>query len=401
MKTTHLALALAVALALAAAGCGKQPETKPDARSDEIRPVRVQTIDVAVAPRSIEFAGEVRPRYETRLAFRVGGKMIARLVEVGSTVRAGQPVARLDPRDLQLAEASAKSQIAQLEAEKKFAEGDLKRYRDLRAKNFISEADFERRVSTFDSIDARVNAARAQYSQSANQAGYALLVADTAGVITGIEAEAGQVVAAGQTVARLARIESRGTPIGSRGARAMEMEVVVAVPESQREAFEKAQNFVVSLNALPGRSWKGRLRELSPAADPVSRTYAAKVTVLEPGGDVELGMSARVSAVVSAAEKRIELPVAAIYGKGDTTQVWLVESMKDRVGSVRLQPVKTNGLAGDRVLIASGIAQGDVVVVAGAQLLRAGQRVRIAEAPVQSRSAGVAKPPAAAKPAPQ
>ena len=133
-------------------------------------------------------------------------------------------------------------------------------------------------------------------------------------------------------------------------------------------------------------------------ADPVSRTYAAKVTVLEAGEDVELGMSARVSAIVSAAEKRIELPVAALYGKGDTPQVWLVEGVKDGIGSVRLQPVRTSGLAGDRVLIGSGIASGDMVVVAGAQLLRAGQSVRIAEAPVQTRSEGPAK---AGAPAPQ
>ena len=134
----RIGLALCAALALLAAGCSKQPEAKPD----DIRPVRVLAIDAVVAARSIEFAGEVRPRYETRLAFRVGGKMTQRLVEVGSIVKAGQPVARLDPRDLQLAEASAKSQIIQLEAEMKFAEGDLKRYRDLRAKNFISEAEF-------------------------------------------------------------------------------------------------------------------------------------------------------------------------------------------------------------------------------------------------------------------
>jgi RND family efflux transporter MFP subunit len=172
-------------------------------------------------------------------------------------------------------------------------------------------------------------------------------------------------VTAGQTIARLAR--------------SGETEVVVAVPENQRDAFERAGAFTVTLNAFPGRSWKGRLRELSPAADPVTRTYLAKVTVIEPGGDVELGMSARVSAEVTTAEKRIELPVSALYGKGEAMQVWLVEAVKDGIGSVRLQPVKTRGLAGDQVLVDSGLTSGDVVVVAGAQLLRAGQRVRVAD----------------------
>ncbi len=353
-------LAAALALAVLAGGCGKAPEAKPE----EVRPVRVMKVDAAAAARTIEFAGEVRPRYETRLGFRVGGKMTERLVEVGSTVRAGQPIARLDPRDLELAAASARTQIAQIEAERKFAEGDLRRYTELRTKNFISQAELDRRTSTLDSLDARLEAARAQYRQSANQAAYAVLVADSAGVITAIEAEAGQVVAAGQTVARLAR--------------SGETEVVVAVPETQREAFARAGAFAVSLNAFPARTWKGKLRELSPAADPVTRTYAAKVTVLSPGDEVELGMSARVAAVVGSEERRIELPVAALHGKGDAMQVWLVDALKDGIGAVRLQQVKTRGLAGDRVLVDSGLSSGDIVVVAGAQLLRAGQRVRVA-----------------------
>jgi len=362
------ALAALIALAASVAGCGKDPEAQSAARaehSEAIRPVRVLKIDALAAARSIEFAGEVRPRYDTRLAFRVGGKMIERMVEVGSTVRPGQPVARLDPHDLELAAASAKTQIAQLEAERRFAAGDLRRYRELRDRNFISQAELDRRQSTYDSIDARLEAARAQSRQAANQAGYAVLAADSAGVITAIEAEAGQVVAAGQTIARLAR--------------SGEVEVVVAVPETRFDAFRRAGAFTVTLNAFPGRTWKGRLRELSPAADPVTRTYLAKVTVLEPGSDLELGMSARVSAEVSAAERRFELPVSALYGKGEAMQVWLVESVKDGVGTVRLQPVKTRGLAGDHVLVDSGLSPGDVVVVAGAQLLRAGQRVRVAD----------------------
>lgn len=392
MNRLETALGAALAGALLVSGCGKQPETKPE----DIRPVRVMQMQAEGAARSIELAGEVRPRYETRLAFRVGGKMLERLVEVGSTVRAGQPVARLDSRDFELAEAGAKALIAQLEAELKFAEADLKRYRDLRAKNFISEADFERRVSVFDSINARLNAARAQHSQSVNQAGYARLLADTAGVVTAIEVEAGQVVAAGQTVMRIAQSRPRGAQPDARKSLGVEMEVLVAVPESRREAFEKASAYTVSLNALPARSWKGRLRELSPVAEPATRTYAAKVTLLDADDSVELGMSARVAALTSAAEKRMELPVAALYGKGEMTQVWLVDADKDGTGRVRLQTVKTSGLAGDRVVVGSGLEQGDLVVVAGAQLLRAGQRVRIA-APLVQR-AGAHAPAGAATP---
>ena len=367
MKTTALAALLATAAVVA--GCGKDTDAKTEAqaseRSADVRPVRVMKVDALAAARAIEFAGEVRPRYETRLGFRVGGKMTERLVEVGTVVRTGQVVARIDPRDLELAAASAKTQIVQLEAERRFAEGDLRRYRELREKNFISQAELDRRVSTYDSTDARLDAVRAQYRQAANQAGYAVLAADHAGVITAVESEAGQVVAVGQTIVRLAR--------------SGETEVVVAVPENQRDAFERAGAFSVTLNAFPGRSWKGKLRELSPAADPVTRTYLAKVSVIEPGRDVELGMSARVAAEVSTAEKRIELPVSALYGKGEAMGVWLVEAAKDGIGAVRLQPVKTRGLAGDHVLVDSGLSPGDLVVVAGTQLLRAGQRVRVAD----------------------
>lgn len=362
-------LAALVASTLLVGGCGKDPAAGPAEKVEEIRPVRVLKVDAAAGARSLELAGDVRPRYETRLGFRVGGKMIERLVEVGSSVWAGQPLARLDARDLELAAASAKSQIAQLEAEHRFAEGDLKRYSELRQKNFISQVELERRASAYDSVVARLEAARAQYRQSANQAGYALLIADTAGLITAIEAEAGQVVAAGQTIVRLARRDARG----------IEMEIAAAVPESQREAFAKASAFTLTISALPARSWSGRLREISPTADPATRTYAAKITILEPGPAVELGMSARVAAVLSSAEHRIDLPVAALYGKGELMQVWLVDGPKDGIGTVRLQAVKTRGLAGDRVLIDSGIVSGDRVVIAGAQLLRPGQRVRVVD----------------------
>jgi multidrug efflux system membrane fusion protein len=345
------------AAALLAVGCGKAPPPK----AEEVRLVRVQKIAPVESNNSVEFPGEVRPRYETRLGFRVGGKMTERLVEVGSRVRAGQPIARLDPRDLELALDSAKAQVAQLETERTLAQADLARYRDLRAKNFISQAEFERRQSAFDTAAARLDAARAQTAQSANQRGYALLVADTAGVITALEAEAGQVVSAGQTVARLARPGDR--------------EIAIAVPETQRALLSDSNGYAVTLNAYPGRSWKGRLREVTPMADPATRTYAARISMLDAGEEVELGMSARVSLRSARTDSRVELPLAAIYSKGDATQVWLIDSG----GSVRLQTVKAGGVRADRVLIDSGLDPGDLVVVAGAQLLRPGQHVRVLE----------------------
>jgi len=347
--------AAATALALALGACTQAAEE----RAEDVRPVRVVKIGVTEAGRRIEYAGEVRARHETRLAFRVGGKITERLVDTGAAVKAGQPVARLDPADLALAVASARAQVASLESERTLAEAELKRYADLRAKNFISQAEYDRRASAFATADSRLEAARAQLRQASNQVVYATLVADTSGLITAIEAEAGQVVAAGQTVARLARPSER--------------EVAIAIPESQRALFEKANEIEVSLNALPGRSWKGRLRELSPAADPATRTYAARITILEAGDEVELGMSARASIGAAAATKQIHIPIAALRSRGEAAQVFLV----DAAGTVQPRAVKTAGFVGERVVIESGLQPGDVVVAAGANLLRPGQRVRV------------------------
>jgi multidrug efflux system membrane fusion protein len=357
MKTMQIAFLAAAVLAVAACS---QPAQSP--KAEEVRPVRVMTVGAATAARGFEYAGEVRPRHETRLSFRVGGKITERLVEVGTVVRAGQPVARLDAADLGLAAASAKAQVASLEAERDLAAADLKRYTDLRAKNFISQAEYDRRASTYTTSEAKLEAVKAQYRQAANQAAYAILTADTSGVITAIEVEAGQVVTPGQTVAKLARPG--------------EKEIVIAVPESQRELVEHAREYAVTLNALPGRTWKGRLREFSPSADPATRTYGARITVVEPGNEMDLGMSARVSVASGAAASGVELPLSAIYSRGETPNVWLVSA-----NSVHLVPVKMRGLSGERVLIESGLNSGDMVVIAGASLIREGQPVRVLNAP--------------------
>jgi len=357
MRST-LRVTAVLALAALVAACAKAPEPK----QEPVRPVRVVKIGAAEATRVFELPGEVRARYEARLGFRVGGKIVERFVEVGSRVKPGQPLARLDVADLALAAASAKAQVASLQAERDLAAADLGRYRELRERNFISQAEYDRRASALATAEARLEALRAQHRQAANQAGYALLTADAAGVVVGLEAEAGQVVAAGQTVVRLAR--------------AGELEVAIAVPESEREFIERATGFEVTLNARPGRSWRGRLRELSPAADPAARTYAARIAVLDPGDDVELGMSARVAASANGGPARIEVPVAALSTRGEQPEVFVVDGQ----GAVQPRRVRTAGIAGERVVIESGLAPGDVVVAAGAQLLRAGQRVRLLDA---------------------
>jgi len=363
---------VSVLLLFVLAACAEPQNGRPE----EIRPVRVMTVELRNAARTIEYAGEVRARYETRLAFRVGGKIVERRVDIGSRVRAGEPVARLDATDLTLVAASARAQIASLESERDLARAELARSRELRGKNYISQAEFDRRSNAFATVEARLDAARAQHRQAANQASYATLLADTDGVITGVEAEAGQVVAAGQTVARLARVAPHRPKPG-------ELEVAVAVPESQRDLIARAQSVSVEVTARPDRSWRGRLRELAPAADPASRTYAARVSIIDPSNEIELGMSARVEVEAGESKKRIEVPISALYARGEHAGVFVV----GLDNTVRLQPVKTAGIAGERVVIESGLAPGDVIVAAGANLLRTGQRVRLLAEPTTTARA--------------
>ncbi|HZM33577.1 MAG TPA: efflux RND transporter periplasmic adaptor subunit [Burkholderiales bacterium] len=334
--------------------CSQAGEDRPD----EIRPVRVLKVGMTEGARRIEYPGEVRARHETRLGFRVSGKVIERLVEVGSTVRPGQPIARMDDTDFKLAEASAQANVASLKLQRDLAEADFKRFRELRERNFISQAEYDRRASALATAEAQLAAARAQAEQATNAARYATLYADVTGIVTAVEVEAGQVIAPGHIVVRVARPG--------------EKEIAFAVPEAQRQLVEKSSGLEVSLNAVPGRAWKAKLRELSPAADPVTRMYPARATILGADGAMELGMSATV-AISGAQEARIEVPIAALHSRGEDPQVFVVEPK----GTVRAQKVKTGGVTGERVVIESGLSPGDVVVAAGAQLLRPGQRVRI------------------------
>jgi multidrug efflux system membrane fusion protein len=350
---TRASLLLAAALV---AGCDRGPAPAVE----EPPVVRVMRIGAAQAAQGIEFAGEVRARHEAPIGFRVGGKVVERPVQAGQRVAAGDTIARLDPADLALAADAARAQRTTLESDLDLAARELERYKGLREKNFVSQAELERRQNAYASARAQLDAARARLDQAANQHTYATLVADAAGVITAVDVEVGQVVAAGQTVARLALPGAK--------------EVVIAVPESLRAAVAASRGFVVAANALPGRSWKGTLRELSPSADPATRTYAARITIADAGEELALGMSARVgTAAVPTAG--VSVPLTAVHSRGEQPQVWLVDAQ----GTVRSRAVVTRGFAGDRMVVEQGLQAGDVVVVAGAQLLRAGQKVRVQE----------------------
>ncbi|HJY79104.1 MAG TPA: efflux RND transporter periplasmic adaptor subunit [Burkholderiales bacterium] len=344
---------LIIILAALTAGCAK-PGTKPEAP----RPVRTAVVAESGTGEWV-LSGEVRPRYETRLSFRLGGQMLARKVEVGDHVRAGQTVAVLDARDALLAESSARAQLARAESEATLADADLRRFTELRAKNFISQAEYDRREAQARQAREQAAAASAQASQAANQVGYTTLVAPHGGVITGLEAETGQVLAAGQTVARLARPE--------------ELEVAVSVPEHRLDAFRKAKDYQVRLWSAPEKSYRGRLRELSPVADPASRTYAARIALQDKDPALAIGMTAELH-VRAAADALPQVPLSAVFHRDGKPAVWVLDG--DRV---RLVEVTTGQVSGNSVAIAAGLRAGQRVVTAGVSRLEEGQRVAVAE----------------------
>lgn len=348
------------ALTLTLTGCSRN-----DTRAEDVRPVRALTLATGTVGSSAEFSGDVRPRYESRLGFRVGGKISARKVDVGTVVKRGQVLMQLDPQDLRLGQAQAQANLRAAQTTYELARADLKRYQDLRSQNFVSQAVLDQKVAAARSAQANVEAARAASSEQANQTGYANLVSDTDGVVTGIDAEVGQVVQAGTPVVRVARTD--------------EKEVVIGVPEDQVDELRKVSDVKVRLWADPDRSIPGKIREVAPVADPATRTYTVKVAI-PAQDDIRLGMTAVVQLAHADTGAAIKVPLSALYQDKGATSVWVIEN-----GAVHLVPVQVGGVSGNDVVLAGGVKAGQTVVTAGVHLLKPGQKVKVLTADVARR----------------
>lgn len=350
---------LLLPIALALAGCGQQaPVQSPP------RPVLTQTIvPGATATRDV-YPGEVRARHETDLAFRIAGKLVSRAVDAGARVERGQALARLDPEDARLAAQAAAAQVAAAEGDFALARAELDRHADLLEKKFISQSAFDARRNAFNAASARLQQARAQAALSSNQAAYTTLLADADGVVLSVSAEPGQVLAAGQPVLRLAR--------------AGQKEIVVNVPESQVARLAIGQAVAISLWADASVLFPGRVREIAGGADPVTRTYAVRISALNPPEQAQLGMSANVLFQSAADPGLVLLPLTAIAREGGNPAVWVVDPATGKVG---LRQVGVGQFREDGVTVTSGLHPGDVVVTAGVHKLRPGEVVRISPAP--------------------
>jgi len=340
--------------------------SKPAPPSNDVRPVRVMLLAFDTVGERSEFSGDVRPRYESALGFRVGGKIVERKVDVGALVEKGDVLMRLDPQDMKLAETQAKATLRAAETERDLANADYKRHVNLRSQNFVSQAVLDAKQSALKAAQANVDAARAGLRGQSNQATYTSLSADADGVVTAIEAEVGQVVQAGTPVARVARTD--------------EKEVVIGIPEDKVQLLRKAGAVTVRLWANSRQTLPGKIREVSPVADPASRTYTVKVSI-PARPDVRLGMTASVELATGASGGALRAPLSALVQNKGASAVWVVEN-----GAVKLVPVQVAGQVDNDVLLAGGVRAGQQVVTAGVNQLKAGQKVRILTSDIARRA---------------
>lgn len=336
-------------------------QQKPIAVAQEQVLVRAQKIAAAGEKNVSIYSGEVRGRYESQLSFQVGGKITRRFVELGSKVKPGDVLLQLDAKDIRQTVNIASAQVALTDSQLKLAASNLERYRQLYEKGAVSKAQYEQYLSSYEVAVATARQASAQYAQGANQLDYSVLQADKAGVVAAISAEAGQVVGAGQAVVTLVQDGER--------------EVEISVAEGRRAEFREGMTMKVKLWAMPDSVIKGTVREISPVADSVTRTYRARIALHQPPAEMTLGMTAAVEAAeqTSGSVNSYEIPLSALYQSGSQPSVWVVQN-----DSVTLRSVQTGNFGKNTVQVISGLQPGDTIVTAGVQKLREGQKVRLA-----------------------
>ena len=332
--------------------------SRPAPPEEPVRAVKLRTVTVGSMNSGAEFAGDVRARVESRLSFRVAGKLIRRQAEIGQPVRPGQILAQLDPQDYKLAAEATAAQLLVAATNRDLAAAEFKRYKDLREQNFMGGVELDRREASLKAANAQVAQVLAQLASQGNQAGYTSLIADVAGIVTAVEAEPGQVVAAGTPVVRIAQDGSR--------------DVLFSVPEDRVTAISTG-------SALDVRQWtaqtagKGVVREIAALADPVTRSYMVKVAV--SGNDaLPLGSTVTVApqALSAKGAQVIKLPTSALKQDGAGSAVGVLDSTRMTVRSQSVQLVAADG---NDVVVGSGRTPGMQVVTAGVHVLSAGQKV--------------------------
>ena len=361
LKTVAIVGGVGAAAAVACAAFSWMPASASRTSASEpvARPARVMEIAYQQRSQSLVLAGTVVPRIESTLGFRVAGKITARTVDVGTIVKPGDLIAQLDPSDYRLAVDNARAALASADADYTRAKADHERYLNLRGSGAFTPQTLEQRQSLAATTFARVEQAKSQLSSAENNLAYTELRADAPGVVTAVQAEVGQVMTQGQGVVRVARTD--------------ELEILVGVPEHRLKAVRQAKAASFELWSDPGHRHAATLRELSPSADPMTRTYPARFSVTDPPEFIGLGMTATLAFERPDAAPVAEVPLSAIFQRGTQPAVWVVDKES---GTVTLRPVTIARWRDDSAAIASGVKDGEMIATAGVHKLEAGQKVK-------------------------
>jgi membrane fusion protein, multidrug efflux system len=350
----NLGLFSVLVLPLALVACDE-----PKVAQQQVRPVKAMIIPAAVTERTLTYSGVIAPRIDSSLGFRVSGKIVERYVNAGDQVTEGQNIARLDEKDLKLAENSARSAVAGAKTRVSVAKDALQRANFLLPNGFIAKSAVDQRQLEFDSAQSALDAAQDQLKQAVNATGYALLLADKDGIVTSVRAEPGQVVSVGQAVITLAH--------------ANDIEVLVAVPEQEIARLKAGDPALVALWSASNLNSEGKIREIAGTADIASRTYAVRVTITRPVPEMRLGMTTSISFKVPQDTPAVIAPLTALTEQNGKTIAFV--ATRDR--QVVRREVEVEGVTSEGAMVKSGLLPGEILVTGGVQFLQDGMRVRL------------------------
>jgi RND family efflux transporter MFP subunit len=359
LRSSHFRVpaALGVAALLGAGLSGCNQASGDHARQDAEPRVLVEKVHFAPENDARTFVASIRSRIETDQAFRVGGKVARRLVEIGQRVKAGDALGKLDDVDLRLQKQQADAELEASQTALEQASADERRGAELLRKGWTAQAAYDRLRAAADEARGRNLRARRAVELAANALDYATLRADADGVVTATYIEPGQVVTAGQQAIRLARLA--------------EKEAVVALPENYVGRV-KSGEARLTLWSAPEKSYRAVLRELAPAADPATRTFAARFSLPDADDKVDLGMSGTLTIAPRKSDPVARVPLAAVFDQGKGSSLWTVES-GDRLA---LKPIVVRRYGDRDAEVSRGVDEGDEIVVLGAQKLETGEKVR-------------------------
>lgn len=355
-------------------GCLNQKEQT----SHVIRPVKSYRVIADSSQRQWSYPGEVKAKIESTLAFRIGGKILERSVDIGDRIRKGQVLAKLDDSDYLLATQAIKAQLVAAKSEMTLAADELDRHRELFRQNVISPADLDKRTTAYIAAKERVNALQAQLSQSRNQIRYTALTSENAGVVTAVHAEPGQVVNSGQPTLGVAQEEGK--------------EIHFDVPEDQIHRHRIGDDVQVSLWRDGENFAQAKIKDIAASADPANRTYKVKAILLEDHQRWLLGRSVTVRHTAAATDT-LAIPLSAVFTPKDHAnqpKAWLIDEKKHTVAIIPVQ--LGDPLPGNRIAV-TGIKPGQLIVSAGVHRLREGQAVRLLNAPIDKPDADAAHHP--------